>query len=97
MMPTMRASSACWENYMRATALARERVKRADEARRERAAAEAGCFWAPCPKCGEWFGGNERPMGGSAHLSHDARSGRICCPQCPGQWVATFEPMRSRP
>jgi|GEM_PF-5908424 len=96
MMPTMRASRACWANYQRLITLARLRAKWADEDRRRKAAEAGGFFWTDCPKCGELFGGNEA-SGGGVYLSHDAKSARMTCKNCPGEWVATFEPRRVTP
>lgn len=65
------------------------------ERERELEAQRLGNFWIPCPKCGKYFGGNEKG-GGALYLSHAATTGRMLCPNCPGNWVARFEPMKPR-
>lgn len=41
-----------------------------------------GYFWAPCPLCGQMFGGHERPMGAVKIRPGDPWRGRCVCPDC---------------
>ena len=41
----------------------------------------AGYFWAPCPRCGRYFGGHEEHGGDDWYPTGE---GRICCEHCPG-------------
>ena len=59
---------------------------------RRRRASLGGYFWLPCPICGEYFGGYERPHG-AVYASADATSGWMYCAPC----YRAFGPTLVRP
>jgi hypothetical protein len=59
------------------------------ERERQLSAERGGFFWLPCPKCGEFFGGNERSAG-TVRSSVDASTRSLTCANCPGDWLVQF-------
>jgi hypothetical protein len=61
-------------------------AKDAPREQHEAYAKENQFFWAPCPRCGKYFGGHEIANGEGGHWWTSPSEGKITCSDCPGNY-----------